>query len=108
MRSNRFIVTGRMTTPRTGHTAICLKDGSVLIVGGSTQSGEALASSELYDPTTGKFSRTGSMATARESARAAMMSDGCVLIVGGSDAGGLIYGAEVMIQLAAPSLSPEE
>jgi hypothetical protein len=95
VRSNGFIVTGRMTVPRADHTAICLKDGRVLIVGGSAQSGETLASAELYDPTTGEFSRTGSMATARKSARAAMMSDGRVLIVGGSDGSGLIPGAEV-------------
>jgi len=95
VRSNRFIVTGRMTVPRADHTAICLKDGRVLIVGGTTQSGGALASAELYDPTTGKFSRTGSMATPRESARAAMMSDGRVLVVGGSDGSGFIPGAEV-------------
>jgi len=44
-----FTATGNMTSPRTGHTATLLPDGTVLIFGGSSRF------AELYDPATGTF-----------------------------------------------------
>jgi len=84
-----FSVTGSMSTGRWGATATLLADGWVLIAGG--YGGEAgssyLSSAELYDPSTGKFSKTGSMATARYDHTATFLSSGRVLIVGGSSGG---------------------
>jgi hypothetical protein len=57
--------TGPMTTARTGHAAIRLTDGRVLIVGGlgvaPDGSPRNLASAEIFDPVTGEFSAAGSM-----------------------------------------------
>ena len=54
-----FVPTGNMTTPRQSHTATLLKDGRVLITGGSTADiRNCLKSAELYDPATGTFTET--------------------------------------------------
>ncbi len=85
--SGTFALTGSMTTTRVvGTTATLLPDGSVLITGGAVPSGSfqlAVASAEVYDPTTGTFSPTGSMSTRRAAQSATLLADGRVLIVGG-------------------------
>ena len=94
--TGKFSLTGTMTSPASYHTATLLRDGRVLIAGGSDggpyAGGSYLASAEIYDPGTGKFSPTGSMKVARENAQAVLLPSGKVLIVGGdlgmSSAGG--------------------
>jgi hypothetical protein len=112
--TGKFSPTGSLITGRMGNTATLLADGRVLIAGGSTfnyavspmavplayhpgavpskiperMTGPAmLASAELYDPVTGKFSPTGSMTTGRETAAAVLLADGRVLIAGGGNEG---------------------
>jgi Tol biopolymer transport system component len=95
-----FSPTGSMKAPRSQHTATLLADGRVLITGGlsgsspPTGGGITLASyrtaatddflktAEVYDPTTGKFSKTDSMSTPHRGHTATLLADGRVLVVG--------------------------
>lgn len=88
--SNAFVSTGAMGTARYGHTATRLPNGQVLIVGGfgsvpipSSGASTALATAELYDPTSGSFNPTGSMAQPRGGHTATLLSSGKVLVIGG-------------------------
>jgi hypothetical protein len=81
-----FTPTGSLAVARAGHTATLLKDGKVLIAGGLTNtqdSASGTASAEIYDPSTGTFTRTGDMGVAREAHTATLLTDGTVLIAGG-------------------------
>jgi hypothetical protein len=55
----------RMGTPRTGHKAVLLQDGTALAVGGFDSSGPALALAELFNATGGSFVGTGSLTTSQ-------------------------------------------
>jgi hypothetical protein len=77
-----FKPTGDMAIGRANHTATLLRNGRVLIAGGTTGSSITNAV-EIYDPTTGIFTITNGMATARRSHMASILPDGRVLIAGG-------------------------
>jgi hypothetical protein len=86
--------TGKMTAARVSHSATLLRDGTVLIAGGTNPTD--LATSELYDPKSDSFSTTASLnLSAPRSGHAAVgLGDGNVLVVGG-DNGVIIGTAEV-------------
>ncbi len=63
--SETFALTGSLNTARYQHTATLLPDGEVLVTGGLDVNGNPLASAELYNPATGKWSVTGGISEAR-------------------------------------------
>jgi len=81
-----FISIAEMTTPRDRHTATLLPDGKVLIAGSEWNRNARTfgdASTELYDPTTGRFAFGGNMTRPRDSYTATLLPDGNVLMTGG-------------------------
>lgn len=82
-----FTRTGSMHDFRQLQTATLLPDHEVLVTGGFSGCDDDFcsdeASAELYDPTTGSWTRTGSMHVAREQQTASLLPDGEVLVAGG-------------------------
>ena len=87
--TGRFSMTGSMSVPRHKLAAALLPDGKVLIVGGSDNRDwrGQYASTELYDPATGRFSNDGEMSFRRFKLiqTAVRLTDGRVLIAGGAE-----------------------
>jgi Kelch motif/Galactose oxidase, central domain len=77
--------TPSMVTARSGHAAVLLWNGKVLVTGGTATA--AMASAEIYSPgawgRTGSWTSGGSMATARYGHTASFLSTGFVLVAGG-------------------------
>lgn len=80
-----FMITGFLNQARSGHAAVVLNDGRVLVTGGVGFGLVILNSSEMYDPTLGTFELTGPLAVARTVPAATVLSDGTVLVTGGND-----------------------
>lgn len=80
---------GALTTARYKHAALTLRDGSVLVVGGSDarDCGGKLRSVERFDPRTGRFAPAGRLRDARYKLGDAvvLLGDGRVLVAGGAD-----------------------
>ena len=73
---------------RSGHAAVQLADGTVLIIGG-TVGGVPVNTVELYNPVTGTFtSVTGSLINPRSGHTATLLSDGQTILVAGGDTNG--------------------
>jgi hypothetical protein len=88
-----------MGTPRSGHTAVRLLDGRVLVVGGypGDEPDLKMTSAELYDPESGTWSPTGNMLKPHAGFAATLMRDGKVLVGDVDDpaADSPVMGAEV-------------
>jgi galactose oxidase-like protein/Kelch motif protein len=86
-----FSVTGSMHTARGTHSATLLNSGEVLVAAGqgNGNDGGYLASAELYNPATGKFTTTGSLNTPRYLFTSQLLPSGEVLIVAGNHFGSI-------------------
>jgi hypothetical protein len=87
-------VIANMATPRAGHTATRLGDGRVLVTGGITAGGDATATAEVFDPTSGTWTTVG-MDRARMRHTATLVSSGQVVVAGGEAAGAPLASIEV-------------
>ncbi|MBK8214825.1 MAG: hypothetical protein IPK71_13885 [Myxococcales bacterium] len=82
--TTRFVVSGRLTTPRWLHSATSLPSGKVLVTGSAVlgyQLGSA-TSAELFDPSTGTSREVGTLHRTYFGAHALLPNDQ-VLVVGG-------------------------
>ncbi|HEV3462291.1 MAG TPA: kelch repeat-containing protein [Candidatus Dormibacteraeota bacterium] len=73
----------RLSAGREEHTATLLRNGTVLVTGGTDGRGKALASAEVYNPATNRWTPAGSMASARLDHTATLLPSGKVLVAGG-------------------------
>jgi large repetitive protein len=99
-----FAATGSMQTPREGHTATLLRDGRVLVAGGSDNGVHTLDSAEIYDPRSGAWHFAGHMTVPRVAHVAVLLGSGQVLIAGGGR--GDMPGGYIVYQ-SAETYSPE-
>ena len=96
--SRRWTSVGGMLTPRFEHTATELADGRVLIAGGlGYEQGKVqpVAAAELFDPSTGTFTRAASMQEPRTDHAATALEGGRVIVLGGDSGRSAIASAEV-------------
>jgi hypothetical protein len=89
--SNTWSTTGSLNMARSYHTAVLLKTGKVLAVGGRT----GLTSCELYSPATGTWSNAASTNTGRYLHTTTLLPDGKVLVAGGANGKFPVSSAEV-------------
>ena len=87
--SNRWTPTAPMHVPRRLHTAVALRDGRVLVVGGALAPGSLLAATELaraevYDPGRDTWSTVGTGLPPVIQEAATLMTNGTVVVTGGS------------------------
>ena len=90
--SGTFAPTGDMTEARAGFfSTTLLSDGRVLLAGGivadptdPTAKPRILATAEIYDPSTGRFTAVSSMAAPRAMQAGSILTDGTVLVAGGN------------------------
>jgi len=90
-RTGTFTPTSSMAAGRDFNTATLLRDGRVLVAGGSTGSQEDVGpaarddirTAEIFDPATGTFELTGPLINGRQYHTATLLPDGRVLVIGG-------------------------
>lgn len=82
-----WTATGGLHTPRFGHTSTMLGSGKVLVVGGNNlrppNNGQVLDGVEVYDPSTGVWSKETWLPHDCMNHTATRLSDGRVLVLGG-------------------------
>ena len=96
-----MVNSGPLNKARSGYTQTKLASGLELIAGGyvhtefPTVKNQYLASAELFDPKTGKWTETGEMTAKRCRHIATLLPNGQVLVAGGSDGKNDLSSAEI-------------
>lgn len=85
LETNKWTLTDSLKVERQSHTATLLKNGKILVVGGTDLYGHELKSCEIYDPETNKWSYTDSLKEERRDHLAVLLPDGKVLVTGGKN-----------------------
>jgi N-acetylneuraminic acid mutarotase len=75
-------------------TAVVLKDGRMLAIGGGVGQ-QGLAAVEVFDPDSGVWQATAPMAQARRGHQAVLLGDGRVMVAGGINEGELLSSVEI-------------
>lgn len=87
--TGRVTLTGSLSQPRCKLAALALQDGRVMVIAGSTdcEDRNRLATTEIYDPATGRFEPGPSLLNARYkiASAATLLANGDVLIAGNAD-----------------------
>jgi hypothetical protein len=78
-----WVTTGSLHVAREGQTATLLPSNGQVVVAGGETSNAVTASTEVYDPTTGKWRVSGNLNQARGSAGAVLLKSHVILIAGG-------------------------
>jgi len=92
---NQTSITDSIPESRAHHSSVLLKNGKILIVGGSGTGG-FLKTALLYNPILGKFHPTGDMSITRVAPGLTLLDSGKVLVVGGfSDVVGATNSSEI-------------
>lgn len=101
-------VPATMTSARSGHSAILLSNGKVLLAGGRNGQSNALASAELFDPATNSFTATGSMPSGRTGQAAILLTTGNALLTGGMNSSNQALSSTVVYNAATGQFSAED
>jgi hypothetical protein len=107
--AGKWAITGNMIERRQWNSVTLLPSGKVLVIGGSSRcNGEycVLASTELYDPATEKWTAAGSLTTPRVIDHVALLLNGKVLVAGGYNRSGLLTSCELFEPDAGPAPLP--
>jgi hypothetical protein len=86
--TGKWTLTGSPAAFHEGGSVTLLANGEVLLAGGDEplySTTAFTAAAELYNPSTGQWSRTGSMTSARRFQAAVLLPNGEVLVAGGQD-----------------------
>jgi len=107
--TGKWTPTADMTVARGGHTATlvsgpgCGPNCAKVLVAGGAASDTPVASTELYDPSTGTWASAADLSDARSAHAAALLPDGMVLVAGGLGQTGVLASAETFDPATGPA-----